>query len=98
MLATDQWANRHEVSVPSVQKITFKVRRHAGADTFIDPKFPQLALFVIATCGFGISFDWEEPLRSENRAMPIQQAFRIISDTGIFAVFAPKWVKRLPFK
>ncbi|KAK0237713.1 cytochrome P450 [Armillaria nabsnona] len=81
MLATDQWANRHEVSVPSVQKITFK-----------------LALFVIATCGFGISFDWEEPLRSENRAMPIQQAFRIISDTGAFAVFAPKWVKRLPFK
>ncbi|PBK68763.1 cytochrome P450 [Armillaria solidipes] len=81
MLATDQWSNRHEVSVSAVQKITFK-----------------LALFVIATCGFGISFDWEEPSRSENRAMPIQQAFRIISDTGTFATFAPKWVKRLPFK
>ncbi|KAK0474149.1 cytochrome P450 [Armillaria novae-zelandiae] len=81
MLATDQWANRHEVSVPSVQKITFK-----------------LALFVITTCGFGISSHWEEPLRSHNHAMTIQQAFRIISDTGAFAVFAPKWVKRLPFK
>ncbi|KAK0458101.1 cytochrome P450 [Desarmillaria tabescens] len=81
MLVVDQWANKHEVSVPAVQKITFK-----------------LALFVIATCGFGISFDWEEPLKSENRAMSVQKAFRIISDTGSFAVFAPKWVKSLPFQ
>ncbi|KAK0203454.1 cytochrome P450 [Desarmillaria ectypa] len=81
MLVSDQWDNKHEVSMPAVQKITFK-----------------LALFVIATCGFGISFDWEEPSRSEHGAMSIQKAFRIISATGTFAIFAPKWVKRLPFK
>ncbi|KAG7441096.1 cytochrome P450 [Guyanagaster necrorhizus] len=81
MLAADQWANKHEVSVPAIQRITFK-----------------LALSVIAMCGFGISFDWKEPSRSENGTMSIQEAFRIISDTGTFAVFAPKWVKRLPLK
>ncbi|KAF9553104.1 cytochrome P450 [Agrocybe pediades] len=58
----------------------------------------QLALLIIGKCGFGFSFNWFAPPKSDDGRMSIQEALRIVADTHMAAIFTPKWVQNLPIK
>lgn len=57
----------------------------------------KLALLLIAKCGFGLSFNWSAPPKAPNGSMTIQEAIRIVCDTTLLAIIAPKWLLSLPF-
>ncbi|KDR80361.1 hypothetical protein GALMADRAFT_242750 [Galerina marginata CBS 339.88] len=58
----------------------------------------KFALLIIGRCGFGFSFDWFAPPKSADGSMSVQEALRIVADTHMIAIFAPKWVQNLPIK
>ena len=58
----------------------------------------KFTLIIIATCGFGFPFSWVEPPRNSPGEMTLQESFKIISETTIFAVGAPKWAWYIPTK
>lgn len=58
----------------------------------------QLALLVIASCGFGLRFAWDEPPKDENGNLSIQQSLQITSEKSIMMTAAPKWTRYLPTK
>ncbi|KAH9478750.1 Cytochrome P450 monooxygenase 124 [Psilocybe cubensis] len=58
----------------------------------------KLALLIIGKCGFGFSFDWSSPPRSEDGSLSIQEALRIVADSHMIATFLPKWIQNLPTK
>ena len=61
------------------------------------PALPQLALLIIAKCGFGFSFNWLEPPRSADGKMTIEQALRTVSHNLMAFLLIPKQFQRLPF-
>ncbi|KIM47101.1 hypothetical protein M413DRAFT_64094 [Hebeloma cylindrosporum] len=58
----------------------------------------KLALIIIGKCGFGFSFNWFAPPKSEGGKMHVQEALKIVSETYMISLFLPKWIKNLPFK
>ncbi|KDQ31693.1 hypothetical protein PLEOSDRAFT_1061813 [Pleurotus ostreatus PC15] len=58
----------------------------------------KLALHVLGHCAFGFPFDWLTPAKLPNGFMSTHEALRIVADTTIFAVVAPRWIYRLPVK
>jgi len=58
--------------------------------------FSQLALLIIAKCGFGFSFEWSAPPIGPDGTMSIQEALRILADSYIVGLLAPDWVRYLP--
>ncbi|KAJ3796245.1 cytochrome P450 [Lentinula aff. detonsa] len=58
----------------------------------------KLALLIIGSCAFGFSFQWDEPPRTSDGSLSVQEAIRTVADTYMLRVFAPKWVLKLPFK
>ncbi|CAA7270196.1 unnamed protein product [Cyclocybe aegerita] len=58
----------------------------------------KLALLIIAKCGFGFSFNWEDPPRAADGTMTVQEALRIVADHHMLMIFLPKWIQNLPFK
>ncbi len=57
-----------------------------------------MALLVLGTCGFGFSFRWDEPARTASGEMAVQEAMRTVADSYMLQLFAPKWVRKLPFE
>ncbi|KAI5123187.1 hypothetical protein M0805_003954 [Coniferiporia weirii] len=57
----------------------------------------KLALFIIASCGFGLPFDWNEPPSGKRGSMSLQEALRIVSEYNLLRTSAPKWIWWLPF-
>ncbi|KAF8068982.1 cytochrome P450 [Lyophyllum atratum] len=58
----------------------------------------KLALLIIGKCGFGFSFNWTTPPTAPDGTMSVQEALRIVADTHMWAIFAPKWLLALPFR
>ncbi|KAH0580883.1 hypothetical protein H2248_012042 [Termitomyces sp. 'cryptogamus'] len=58
----------------------------------------KLALLIIGKCGFGFSFNWSAPPTAPDGNMSIQGALRIVADSSMLAVAAPKWLLSLPFR
>ena len=58
----------------------------------------QLALLVIASCGFGLRFAWDEPPKDEHGNLSIQQCLQINSEKSIMMTAAPRWTRYLPTK
>ncbi|KAF9467919.1 cytochrome P450 [Collybia nuda] len=58
----------------------------------------KLALLIIGKCGFGFSFNWTTPPKAPDGSMSVQEALRIVADTYMWSIAAPKWVLRLPFR
>ena len=58
----------------------------------------DLALMVLGHCAFGLPYDWASPTGLPDRSMSVQEALRIVADTNLFAIVAPKWAWKLPFK
>ncbi|KAJ8517940.1 hypothetical protein ONZ45_g4933 [Pleurotus djamor] len=58
----------------------------------------KLALLVLGHCAFGFPFKWSSPARLSDGSMSVQEALRIVTDTNLFAISAPKWVRKLPVK
>ncbi|KAF7426204.1 hypothetical protein PC9H_008571 [Pleurotus ostreatus] len=58
----------------------------------------KLALLIIGHCAFGFPFDWSTPANLSDGLMSVQEALRIVADTHMFSVIAPKWVYKLPIK
>lgn len=58
----------------------------------------KLALFIIASCGFGLPFDWSEPPTGNDDEMTIQEALRVVSETNFMYTMAPGWFLSLPLK
>ncbi|THU93650.1 cytochrome P450 [Dendrothele bispora CBS 962.96] len=82
MIDTEGWDGKKEVKVESIQDLTFK-----------------FALLLIGKCGFGFNFTWADPPKSSSTTkMPVQEAIRTVADTYMLFVFAPRWVKWLPFE
>ncbi|KAK1216268.1 hypothetical protein PQX77_021104 [Marasmius sp. AFHP31] len=57
----------------------------------------KFALIVLGVCAFGFDFNWTSPLASPGGDMSVQEAMRTVIDNWIFILFAPGWVKSLPF-
>jgi hypothetical protein len=58
----------------------------------------RVAFLVISACGFGLPFQWEEPIENDDGGMNIQEAMRIWMDTVSVRLIAPLWVYKLPIK
>ncbi|KAL5531294.1 hypothetical protein ACEPAG_4171 [Sanghuangporus baumii] len=58
----------------------------------------KLALFVIASCGFGLPFTWDEPPTASEGSMSIQEALAIVSEYNLARTSAPRWFWKLPIK
>ena len=56
----------------------------------------QLAIFVIAACGFGLPFSWNEPPTGEDGSMSLQESLRLVSDYNLVRTSAPNWFWKLP--
>ncbi|KAG6812865.1 hypothetical protein H0H92_015793 [Tricholoma furcatifolium] len=74
-----------------------------GSKTSIDVPIIQtltfkLALLIIGKCGFGFSFNWSAPPTAPDGTMSIQEALRIVADSHMLAIAAPKWLLALPFR
>ncbi|KAL0565153.1 hypothetical protein V5O48_016877 [Marasmius crinis-equi] len=85
MVDTPEWKNSKEdgVTFEPVQGMTYK-----------------LALIILGSCGFGLPGSWTEPPRTQTddpKAMTVQYALRTVADSSGLIIFAPEWVKRLPF-
>ncbi|KAG6898860.1 hypothetical protein C0993_003485, partial [Termitomyces sp. T159_Od127] len=57
-----------------------------------------LALLIIGKCGFGFSFNWSAPPTAPDGNMSVQEALRIVADSHMLAIAAPKWLLSLPFR
>ncbi|KAK1225613.1 hypothetical protein PQX77_011440 [Marasmius sp. AFHP31] len=57
----------------------------------------KFALIVLGVCAFGFDFNWASPLASPGGDMSVQEAMRTVIDKWIFIIFAPGWLKSLPF-
>ncbi|KAG5646364.1 hypothetical protein DXG03_003687 [Asterophora parasitica] len=80
---TDPDAKR-VVDLPSVQEISTK-------DMYSHNVRSQIALLVIARCGFGFSFDWNAPPVGSNGEMSVQEALRVLADSFVVGLIAPNW-------
>ncbi|KAG6917128.1 hypothetical protein DXG01_003794 [Tephrocybe rancida] len=74
-----------------------------GSQTTIDVPVVQtltfkLALLIIGKCGFGFSFNWSAPPTAPDGSMSVQEALRIVADSSMLAIAAPKWLLALPFR
>ncbi|RDB29811.1 hypothetical protein Hypma_014185 [Hypsizygus marmoreus] len=58
----------------------------------------KLAFLILGKCGFGFSFNWSEPPTAPDGSMSVQEALRIVADSHMLALFAPKWLLSLPFR
>ncbi|KAG6901989.1 hypothetical protein C0995_005948 [Termitomyces sp. Mi166 len=58
----------------------------------------KLALLIIGKCGFGFSFNWSAPPTAPDGSMSVQEALRIVADSHMLAIAAPKWLLGLPFR
>ncbi|KAH8110759.1 cytochrome P450 [Phellopilus nigrolimitatus] len=56
----------------------------------------KLALFIIASCGFGLPFTWDEPPIVKDGAMSIQESLRLVSEANLARTSAPKLLWWLP--
>ncbi|KAL0067455.1 hypothetical protein AAF712_005443 [Marasmius tenuissimus] len=57
----------------------------------------KFALLVLGICAFGFDFNWSAPPETAEGEMSVQEAIRTILDENMLLVFAPEWVKKLPF-
>lgn len=58
----------------------------------------KLALLIIGKCGFGFSFNWTAPPSAPDGSMSVQEALRIVADSHMLVISAPKWLLALPFR
>ncbi|KIK52840.1 hypothetical protein GYMLUDRAFT_49679 [Collybiopsis luxurians FD-317 M1] len=58
----------------------------------------KLALILIGKCAFGFPLSWNDPPRTSDGGMSIQETMQIVTETYMLRVFAPKWVLSLPLK
>ncbi|KAK1232459.1 hypothetical protein PQX77_004397 [Marasmius sp. AFHP31] len=58
----------------------------------------KFALLVLGICAFGFDFNWTAPPETTEGEMSVQEAIRTILDENMLLVFAPDWVKKLPFE
>ncbi|KZO93611.1 cytochrome P450 [Calocera viscosa TUFC12733] len=58
----------------------------------------KIALYLIASCGFGMSLAWDGNVGERIRGLSLPECFQITSDSMIAQIFLPKWAFRLPFK
>lgn len=56
----------------------------------------KFALFIIAGCGFGLPFEWNEPPQGVDGKMSLQEALRITSEWNFPRTTLPKWFWKLP--
>ncbi|KZO93617.1 cytochrome P450 [Calocera viscosa TUFC12733] len=58
----------------------------------------KIALYLIASCGFGMSLSWDKAVGEQIKGMTLGECFHIVSSSIYAQIFLPKWVFRLPFK
>lgn len=58
----------------------------------------KIALYLIASCGFGMRLDWNEAVGEKIRGMTLVDCFHIASSSMIPQIFLPKWFFRLPIR
>ena len=58
--------------------------------------FTQLAIFIIAACGFGLPFSWNEPPTGADGSMSLQEALNVSSKYNLTRTSAPEWFWKLP--
>ena len=102
MVAAEGWDTKDVIELSAVQKYTFKVgtmkpslhsSEKSDADHVI---FTQLAIFIIAACGFGLPFSWNEPPSGADGSMSLQEALNVSSKYNLTRTSAPEWFWKLP--
>lgn len=104
MIAAEGWGPRDVIEIPAVQKYTFKVCQimmtlvspfegKCNADYSVYTKF---AIFIIAACGFGLPFSWNEPPTGVDGNITLQEALDISSNYTFMRQISPKWIWKLP--
>ncbi|PAV19758.1 cytochrome P450 [Pyrrhoderma noxium] len=58
----------------------------------------KFALSIIARCGFGLPFSWDEPIVEKDGSMSLQESLRLVSENNLARTSAPKWFWKLPIQ
>lgn len=96
MIRDEGWLLKDGVEIPEIQTYTFKVHIYSSILVHNSTCFDKLALFVIASCGFGLPFSWNEPPSGSDGSLSLQEALRIASEYNLARTTAPKWFWKLP--
>ena len=86
------------MEIPAVNRYTNKVRCRPNyrLPAYLTLGW-QLALIIIATCGFGRPMSWKAPDPSPGE-MSFEAALAIVSNRIIARVILPQWAYSLPIK
>lgn len=100
MISAEGWDKKDAIDVPIIQTLTFKVYDLCRLIASLSNSSfrAKLALLIIGKCGFGFSFNWTAPPTAPDGSMSVQESLRIVADTYMWNITAPKWVLRLPFR
>jgi len=55
-----------------------------------------VAFLIISACGFGFPSPWAAPEISGDGEMPVQEALRLVAESHLLMLTAPKWLLHLP--
>ncbi|KAJ7662974.1 cytochrome P450, partial [Mycena rosella] len=56
----------------------------------------KVAFLIISACGFGFPSPWAAPETSGDGEMPVQEALRLVAESHLLMLTAPKWLLHLP--
>lgn len=99
MVSEEGWIGKDQIEIPTLQalahsrSVTFRssIENCIGGEAYVN----QLALLIIGRCGFGFLLNWADPSRTEDKEMTLQEAFQIVSESGVIDIIVPKWVQKL---
>ncbi|KAF5343692.1 hypothetical protein D9757_014535 [Collybiopsis confluens] len=90
------WRETLETYREMVRSEGWEVRGSASVSAVQDLTF-KFALILIGKCAFGFSLNWNDPPRASGGGMSIQETMGIVTSTYMLRIFAPRWVRWLPF-
>ncbi|CAA7270197.1 unnamed protein product [Cyclocybe aegerita] len=91
------WRNHRRIMGPAFNPKLYELVWKQTLNTYYVLTF-KFALLIIAKCGFGLSFNWDQPPRAGDGTMTVQAALRTVIDNHLLMNFLPKWIQNLPFK
>ena len=100
MIEKEGWVSKSIIEMPVVQKYTVKVCVmviHLFLCILLIIIY-QFALSIIARCGFGLPFSWDEPIVEKDGSMSLQESLRLVSENNLARTSAPKWFWKLPIQ
>ncbi|KAL0573735.1 hypothetical protein V5O48_008231 [Marasmius crinis-equi] len=96
MISEEGWTDKKSVDIPVLQAATFKVNI-TQLSALGKITYTQAGILSSPWSSSGYAPSVLTSIATAQGEMTVQQVMRIVLDNHVFLVFAPEWLKRLPF-